>query len=99
DGRFARDCVWHPQGLSQAAVVAVVRLRVASSRDCVLHPQGLSQVAVSLAKRRRTTSRQPLTMPDAVSGETSGNNKPHDHGLQPENLHQDHHSNSGRENL
>ncbi|KAJ9582632.1 hypothetical protein L9F63_023010, partial [Diploptera punctata] len=38
-------------------------------------------------------------MPDAVSGETSGNYKPHDHGLQPENLHQDHHSNSGRESL
>ncbi|KAJ9591840.1 hypothetical protein L9F63_001657, partial [Diploptera punctata] len=27
----------------------------------------------------------------------SGNYKPHDHGLQPENLLQDHHSNSGRE--
>ncbi|KAJ9575873.1 hypothetical protein L9F63_007263, partial [Diploptera punctata] len=38
-------------------------------------------------------------MPDAVSGETSGNYKPHDHGLQPENLLQDHHSNSGREGL
>ncbi|KAJ9581349.1 hypothetical protein L9F63_023476, partial [Diploptera punctata] len=38
---------------------------------------------------------QPLRMPDAVSGETSGNYKPHDNGLQPENLHQDHHSNSG----
>ncbi|KAJ9584332.1 hypothetical protein L9F63_021332, partial [Diploptera punctata] len=37
-------------------------------------------------------SRQPLRMPDAVSGETSGNYKPHDHGLQPENLLQDHHS-------
>ncbi|KAJ9600697.1 hypothetical protein L9F63_026165, partial [Diploptera punctata] len=35
----------------------------------------------------------------AVFGETSGNYKPHDHGLQPENLHQDHHSNSGRESL
>ncbi|KAJ9600150.1 hypothetical protein L9F63_009560, partial [Diploptera punctata] len=34
-------------------------------------------------------------MPDAVSGETSGNYKPHDHGLQPENFLQDHHSNSG----
>ncbi|KAJ9596957.1 hypothetical protein L9F63_012027, partial [Diploptera punctata] len=42
-----------------------------------------------------TVSRQPLRMPDAVFGETSGNYKPHDHGLQPENLHQDHHSNSG----
>ncbi|KAJ9584247.1 hypothetical protein L9F63_021409 [Diploptera punctata] len=38
-------------------------------------------------------------MPDAVSGETLGNYKPHDHGLQPENLHQDHHSNSGHESL
>ncbi|KAJ9590429.1 hypothetical protein L9F63_016516 [Diploptera punctata] len=38
-------------------------------------------------------------MPDAVSGETSGNYKPHDHGLQPGNLLQDHHSNSGRESL
>ncbi|KAJ9591568.1 hypothetical protein L9F63_001922, partial [Diploptera punctata] len=37
-----------------------------------------------------------VRMPDAVSGETSGNYKPHDHGLQPENLLQDHHSNSGR---
>ncbi|KAJ9576088.1 hypothetical protein L9F63_007053, partial [Diploptera punctata] len=34
-----------------------------------------------------------------LSGETSGNYKPHDHGLQPENLLQDHHSNSGRESL
>ncbi|KAJ9590844.1 hypothetical protein L9F63_016124 [Diploptera punctata] len=34
-------------------------------------------------------------MPDAVYAETSGNYKPHDHGLQPENLLQDHHSNSG----
>ncbi|KAJ9590362.1 hypothetical protein L9F63_016599 [Diploptera punctata] len=31
-------------------------------------------------------------MPDAFSGETSGNYKPHDHGLQPENLLQDHHT-------
>ncbi|KAJ9595388.1 hypothetical protein L9F63_013438, partial [Diploptera punctata] len=38
---------------------------------------------------------KPLRMP----GETSGNYKPHDHGLQPENLHQHHHSNSGRESL
>ncbi|KAJ9591522.1 hypothetical protein L9F63_001876, partial [Diploptera punctata] len=38
-------------------------------------------------------------MPDAVSGETSGNYKPQDHGQQPGNLLQDHHSNSGRESL
>ncbi|KAJ9582732.1 hypothetical protein L9F63_022924, partial [Diploptera punctata] len=36
-------------------------------------------------------SRQSLRMPDAVSGETSGNFKPQDHGLQPRNLLQDHH--------
>ncbi|KAJ9587755.1 hypothetical protein L9F63_018811, partial [Diploptera punctata] len=30
-----------------------------------------------------------------LSGETSGNYKPQDHGQQPENLLQDHHSNSG----
>ncbi|KAJ9577704.1 hypothetical protein L9F63_005697, partial [Diploptera punctata] len=54
------------------------------------------------ADRQRTelpVSRQPLRMPGEVSGETSGNYKPHDHGLQPESLHQDHHSNSGRESL
>ncbi|KAJ9597668.1 hypothetical protein L9F63_011470, partial [Diploptera punctata] len=38
-------------------------------------------------------------MPDAVFGETSGNYKPHDHGLQPENLQQDHQSNSGHESF
>ncbi|KAJ9600915.1 hypothetical protein L9F63_000917, partial [Diploptera punctata] len=50
------------------------------------------------ARLRLASSRvvlRPLRMPGAVSGETSGNYKPHDHGLQPENLHQDHHSNSG----
>ncbi|KAJ9585838.1 hypothetical protein L9F63_020540 [Diploptera punctata] len=41
---------------------------------------------------RLASSKQPLRMPDAVSGETSGNYKPHDHGLQPENLLQDHHN-------
>ncbi|KAJ9586034.1 hypothetical protein L9F63_020331, partial [Diploptera punctata] len=67
----------------------------------------------SLAKRRGTTSLTTTayspkiffslktTLEDArrnaVSGETSANYKPHDHGLQPENLLQDHHSNSGRE--
>ncbi|KAJ9575947.1 hypothetical protein L9F63_007174, partial [Diploptera punctata] len=44
-------------------------------------------------RQRPRLSRQPLRMPDAVSGETSGNYKPHDHDLQPENLHQDHHIN------
>ncbi|KAJ9587772.1 hypothetical protein L9F63_018798 [Diploptera punctata] len=34
-------------------------------------------------------------MPGAVSGKTSGNYKPQDHGQQPRNLLQDHHSNSG----
>ncbi|KAJ9595150.1 hypothetical protein L9F63_013558, partial [Diploptera punctata] len=57
-------------------------------RDSVRHPQGLSSV-----------SRQPLRMLDAVSGETLGNYKPQDHGQQPGNILQDHHSNSGRESL
>ncbi|KAJ9591631.1 hypothetical protein L9F63_001845, partial [Diploptera punctata] len=48
---------------------------------------------------RLASSRVVLRMPDAVSGETPGNFKPHDHGLQPENLLQDRHSNSGRESL
>ncbi|KAJ9575236.1 hypothetical protein L9F63_025813, partial [Diploptera punctata] len=39
----------------------------------------------------RRLSRPELRLSDAVSGETSGNYKPHDHGLQPENLLQDHH--------
>ncbi|KAJ9586393.1 hypothetical protein L9F63_019974, partial [Diploptera punctata] len=46
----------------------------------------------------------PDVSPETASGilkdgETSGNYKLHDHDLQPENLLQDHHSNSGRESL
>ncbi|KAJ9581000.1 hypothetical protein L9F63_023822, partial [Diploptera punctata] len=77
------------------------RLRLASSR-VVLRLAILSAVCLIYTFRQRTelpVSRQPLRMPDAVSGETSGNYKPHDHGLQPENLLQDHQSNSGRESL
>ncbi|KAJ9585384.1 hypothetical protein L9F63_002816, partial [Diploptera punctata] len=40
---------------------------------------------------------EPLSMPDAVFDETSGSYKPHDYGLQPENLLQDHLSNSGHD--
>ncbi|KAJ9574557.1 hypothetical protein L9F63_008296, partial [Diploptera punctata] len=44
--------------------------------------------------RSSPVSRQPLRMLDAVSGKTSGNYKPQDHGLQPGNLLQDHRQSS-----
>ncbi|KAJ9578390.1 hypothetical protein L9F63_005379, partial [Diploptera punctata] len=55
--------------------------------------------ASSILKGCQDSLKKPLRMLDAVSGETSGNYKPHDHGLQPENPLQDHHSNSDRESL
>ncbi|KAJ9582933.1 hypothetical protein L9F63_022722, partial [Diploptera punctata] len=51
------------------------------------------------ARDCRTRREQPLRMPVAVSGETSGSYKPQDHGEQPGNILQDHHNNSGRESL
>ncbi|KAJ9576681.1 hypothetical protein L9F63_025422, partial [Diploptera punctata] len=60
------------------------RGRQACSSPTFRHRLRLASLRVVLRQRRGTTSLTTTT--DAVSGETSGNYKPHDHGLQRQPL-------------